>query len=452
MVSSRVVAMIFAQQTSAENARIAYGSCSKHHLAQPLWPAVRARRPRAWVWAGDIIYGRGNSAGHHIERGFVSSGGPTARRAIRGESRRRRGRRVDGSRRRRGRRADIPPERVAAAPRVPRGYSEESGCRADIPRRRVAATPRPPRGYSAGESRGGAAVPRGYSTDRGGAASAKRRRQVAATPRRARGVAVLCRGVAAAETLPPCAKTPPPLAGDKLVSLLPPRFESLGLEFLEDAYAAQAALPEYAALLREVPEFVATWDDHDFGLNDADATLPFKNASREIFLAVARRAAGTDACRRRGTAATPPRPCAQATNTTPAAAEGVYNSRTVAVAGGSVHIIALDMRFFRTPYNSAGEGDFLGPDQWAWFVEELQTPADAIVVVSSLQLLEGRGGAGENLRGYRASQPDLVGGQPTLAAPPRRILGTAQARTGVASPPRNGVSWTRSPGPRRRSS
>mmetsp|Transcript_26920 Transcript_26920/g.82870 ORF Transcript_26920/g.82870 Transcript_26920/m.82870 type:complete len:245 (-) Transcript_26920:147-881(-) len=62
------------------------------------------------------------------------------------------------------------------------------------------------------------------------------------------------------------------------------------------------------------------------------------------------------------------------------------------------------MRFFRTPYNSAGEGDFLGPDQWAWFVEELQTPADAIVVVSSLQLLEGRGGAGENWGRFPAAQ------------------------------------------------
>mmetsp|Transcript_26920 Transcript_26920/g.82867 ORF Transcript_26920/g.82867 Transcript_26920/m.82867 type:complete len:264 (-) Transcript_26920:647-1438(-) len=263
MVSSRVVAMIFAQQTSAENARIAYGSCSKHHLAQPLWPAVRARRPRAWVWAGDIIY------------------------------------------------------------------------------------------------------------------------------------------------------------GDKLVSLLPPRFESLGLEFLKDAYAAQAALPEYAALLREVPEFVATWDDHDFGLNDADATLPFKNASREIFLAVARRARG----RTRVDAAAPPRRRRDPARRRPTRRRPPPKASTT-----------------REPSPSPAEASTLSRSTCASFGLPTTAPARATSSVRT-------NGPGSSKSSRR---------RPTRSSSCRRFscsrVAAARARTGVASPPRNGVSWTRSPGPRRRSS
>ncbi len=37
--------------------RIAFGSCSKANLAQPLWADVLADEPDVWIWLGDIVYG-----------------------------------------------------------------------------------------------------------------------------------------------------------------------------------------------------------------------------------------------------------------------------------------------------------------------------------------------------------------------------------------------------------
>lgn len=37
--------------------RIAFGSCSRETLPQPLWRQVAAARPDVWVWLGDNIYG-----------------------------------------------------------------------------------------------------------------------------------------------------------------------------------------------------------------------------------------------------------------------------------------------------------------------------------------------------------------------------------------------------------
>jgi len=35
---------------------LTFGSCNKPDLAQPMWSWVRAQRPDAWMWLGDIVY------------------------------------------------------------------------------------------------------------------------------------------------------------------------------------------------------------------------------------------------------------------------------------------------------------------------------------------------------------------------------------------------------------
>ena len=37
--------------------RIAFGSCNSQELVNNLWPVVESRRPAAFVWGGDAIYG-----------------------------------------------------------------------------------------------------------------------------------------------------------------------------------------------------------------------------------------------------------------------------------------------------------------------------------------------------------------------------------------------------------
>ena len=36
--------------------RIAFGSCNKPELPQPLWPAITAFKPDVFVWLGDVVY------------------------------------------------------------------------------------------------------------------------------------------------------------------------------------------------------------------------------------------------------------------------------------------------------------------------------------------------------------------------------------------------------------
>ena len=37
--------------------RIAFGSCNREDLAQPLWPRILAAAPQLWIWTGDNVYG-----------------------------------------------------------------------------------------------------------------------------------------------------------------------------------------------------------------------------------------------------------------------------------------------------------------------------------------------------------------------------------------------------------
>lgn len=48
--------------------RIAFGSCNKQYLDQPLWPLIHAFQPDVWIWAGDTIYS--DSVVDHIDQLF----------------------------------------------------------------------------------------------------------------------------------------------------------------------------------------------------------------------------------------------------------------------------------------------------------------------------------------------------------------------------------------------
>lgn len=147
---------------------------------------------------------------------------------------------------------------------------------------------------------------------------------------------------------------------------------------LKAAYAIQAAQPELAAARAAMP-FLATWDDHDYGLNDAAEDFPWKRASRRVF-------ADFWQLQRQSLPA-----------------EGVYRSVVVGPEGRRVRIILLDLRTFRSRFaelpSSERRGSWryaedgsktktmLGEAQWAWLETELQKPAELRILVSSTQLL-----------------------------------------------------------------
>ncbi|AOL94311.1 alkaline phosphatase D family protein [Porphyrobacter sp. LM 6] len=152
-----------------------------------------------------------------------------------------------------------------------------------------------------------------------------------------------------------------------------------GLESLRASYALQASHPEFAGFRAKHP-MMATWDDHDFGLNDAGGSFPMRRWAEELFESFW---GSSDAVRAR---------------------PGIYDSTITGPEGKRVQVILLDTRFFRSdlkrmawtkdrpplggylPDDSAGK-TVLGADQWAWLAAELAKPADVRIVVSSTQVI-----------------------------------------------------------------
>ena len=152
-----------------------------------------------------------------------------------------------------------------------------------------------------------------------------------------------------------------------------------GLESLRRSYALQASHPEFRDFRARFP-MMATWDDHDFGLNDAGASFPFRRWGEALFESFW---GSSDAVRAR---------------------PGVYDSTITGPEGRRVQVILLDTRYFRSdlkrmawskdrpplgsylPDDSADK-TVLGEAQWAWLEAELAKPADLRIIVSSTQII-----------------------------------------------------------------
>ena len=116
-------------------------------------------------------------------------------------------------------------------------------------------------------------------------------------------------------------------------------------------YEAALANPGYAALLSATP-IVGTWDDHDYGSNDAGSEYPQRDASQQELLDFV------------GEPRESPR----------RSRAGVYTSYVYGEVPTRVKVVLLDSRYHR---DEPGPGaDVLGEEQWAWLEAEL-TGSDA---------------------------------------------------------------------------
>lgn len=151
------------------------------------------------------------------------------------------------------------------------------------------------------------------------------------------------------------------------------------LTSLRVSYEQQAAHPEWQTLRGAVP-MLATWDDHDYGLNDKGASFPMRRWAETLFEEFW---GSSDAVRER---------------------DGIYDSVMVGPEGQRTQIILLDTRFFRSdlkrmPWSrqrpplgvylpdSDPAATVLGAEQWKWLKGELAKPADMRIVVSSIQVI-----------------------------------------------------------------
>jgi alkaline phosphatase D len=146
---------------------------------------------------------------------------------------------------------------------------------------------------------------------------------------------------------------------------------------LQQKYDLLAASPEFQNVLAVAPA-IATWDDHDYGQNDAGNEYPFKAESKEIFLDFWKE----------------PRDSPRRTR------DGIYTSYRFEEAGRTLQIIVLDTRYFRDALDANTDptmfkNDYmpttdtsrtiLGEAQWAWLEGQLLEPADVRIIASSIQ-------------------------------------------------------------------
>lgn len=138
-------------------------------------------------------------------------------------------------------------------------------------------------------------------------------------------------------------------------------------------YSQFGRMPQFANFRKKFP-VVATWDDHDYGMNDSGMEYPKKQSSKQQFLDFFEEPADSPRRKRKG----------------------IYTSYTYGEAGRRTQLILLDLRWFRSPLtktffgtgftaNPDPNSTLLGEEQWRWLEEQLKQPADFRILGSSIQ-------------------------------------------------------------------
>lgn len=152
-------------------------------------------------------------------------------------------------------------------------------------------------------------------------------------------------------------------------------------EKMKACYAELAKVAAFAKLRETVP-ILATWDDHDFGNNDAGEEWVHKDDAQTQFLDFF--GVPADSPRRKQ--------------------KGVYSAAVYGPEGKRVQVIMLDGRYFRSkikkadkplpgttirPYlpNTDPDATLLGDEQWKWLEAQLKVPAEVRLIGSGIQVV-----------------------------------------------------------------
>ena len=153
--------------------------------------------------------------------------------------------------------------------------------------------------------------------------------------------------------------------------------DTLDMKVLGEKYAALDAVASWRQL-RQSTRVLATWDDHDYGANDAGEEYTMRAESAALFKDFFALPADHPARKR----------------------DGVYHSAVFGPEGKRLQIILLDTRYFRSPLREEKIGGRkayvpdpdpaktqLGDAQWKWLEQQLAEPADVRIIGSSIQVL-----------------------------------------------------------------
>lgn len=126
-------------------------------------------------------------------------------------------------------------------------------------------------------------------------------------------------------------------------------------EDIRMAYNILLSNKDYAKFQEKVP-VIGTWDDHDFGSDNATGNFPYKKESQSLFLDFL------------GVAQDSPRRLQ----------EGVYHSYDLGEEGKRIKIILLDNRYFK---EMDPEAPLLGKKQWEWLENELKNSTASLHII-----------------------------------------------------------------------
>jgi len=154
--------------------------------------------------------------------------------------------------------------------------------------------------------------------------------------------------------------------------------DTTDMAIMRAKYAALSQSTFFQGLRTRAP-ILATWDDHDMGLNDGGSEYPMLKQSQKEFLDWLNEPAGSKLRKQ----------------------EGIYHSRSYGPDGKRTQVIMLDTRYFRSPLKKVSDDQkkvggstvptddvnttILGASQWFWLAGELKKPAELRLIVTSIQ-------------------------------------------------------------------
>ncbi|MDF1860655.1 MAG: alkaline phosphatase D family protein [Verrucomicrobiales bacterium] len=150
------------------------------------------------------------------------------------------------------------------------------------------------------------------------------------------------------------------------------------MDEMRNAYAMLAKHEGYAKLRDSIP-VLATWDDHDYGVNDGGAEFPMREGAEKVFHEFFSTPADSPVLQR----------------------PGIYDARYFGPEGKRLQVILLDTRYFRGPLvplpergengpydrNRDPSSTVLGQAQWDWLEAELRKLAEIRIIATSIQFL-----------------------------------------------------------------
>lgn len=202
---------------------------------------------------------------------------------------------------------------------------------------------------------------------------------------------------------------------EAVIASRPDRFVFLGDNIYGDTTDMAVMRAKYEQLgnqpgyrrLREITQVLATWDDHDYGVNDGGAEFAQKAASKEVFLDFFDEPADSERRLRDG---------------------GIYTSYLDGPPGRRVQLLLLDTRWDRSPLTRVSDAEYairrqryigpytattdpdariLGEAQWRWLESELRRPAELRIIATSIPFLQ-EGTGWENWSNFPAERQRLI--------------------------------------------